>query len=50
MTRIILVSLALLMLPSCSNKELDLKSPCVGTDDSPCVRRNVNDWWLPQKS
>lgn len=30
----------------CSKKYEDLKSPCVGADDSPCgPKRNVNDWW-----
>jgi hypothetical protein len=25
----------------------DLKSPCVGAEDSPCgEKRRVNDWWL----
>ena len=46
MRKWLLVSLALIVLPACSNKQPDLKSPCVGTDDSPCVRRPVNDWWM----
>jgi len=50
MTRMILLGLALALLPACSQKQPDLKSPCVGTDDSPCVRRPVNDWWAPQNS
>ncbi len=34
-------------LTGCSKDREDLKSPCVGTDDSPCgPRKNVNDWWL----
>ncbi len=29
------------------SKREDLKSPCVGAEDSPCgPRRPVNDWWL----
>ncbi len=25
----------------------DLKSPCVGSDDSPCgPKRSVNGWWV----
>jgi len=47
MTKVLLVVLALTLLPACSNKEPDLKSPCVGDDGSPCARRPVNDWWLP---
>lgn len=42
MVRIMLVGIALLLLPGCSNKEPDLKSPCVGAEGSPCVRRAVN--------
>lgn len=36
----------LMMLPAaCSTKREDLKSPCVGADDSPCgPRRPVNSW------
>lgn len=39
MGKLILVSIMLVMLSACSDKQPDLKSPCVGTDDSPCVRR-----------
>ena len=46
MRKWLLIGLALMTLSSCSNKQEDLKSPCVGTDDSPCVRRPVNDWWI----
>lgn len=45
MLRLVLISIALAALPGCSTQREDLKSPCVGTDDSPCVRRPVNDWW-----
>ena len=38
-SRLILMALALALLPACTNKAVDLKSPCAGTDDSPCVRR-----------
>ena len=50
MKKMILVALALMALQGCSNKIEDLKSPCVGAEGSPCDRRPVNDWWLPQKS
>ena len=49
MKKILLIGLALLSLPSCSQKDTDLKSPCVGAEGSPCDRRPVNDWWLPKK-
>ncbi len=31
----------------CDGKRADLKSPCVGAEDSPCgPKRHVNDWWI----
>jgi hypothetical protein len=42
MARLILIGAMMAMLAACSSKQVDLKSPCVGTDDSPCVRRAVN--------
>lgn len=41
----IAVLLMLLVIAACQAPVEDLKSPCVGTDDSPCVKRPVNDWW-----
>ncbi len=43
-----LLAIVLLVMPSaCSKKREDLKSPCVGAEDSPCgPRRPVNDWWM----
>ncbi|MCH2546027.1 MAG: hypothetical protein MK052_00240 [Alphaproteobacteria bacterium] len=48
MIRLVLTALALTLIASCGPKEReDLKSPCVGTEESPCgVKRNVNDWWM----
>ena len=43
MAKAILISLSLLLLAGCSNKVQDLKSPCVGAEDSPCDRRPVNE-------
>jgi hypothetical protein len=40
MTKLIFIGVMLATLGACSHPEPDLKSPCVGTDDSPCVRRN----------
>jgi len=32
---------------SCSSKVIDVKSPCVSTDDGPCgPKKSINDWWL----
>lgn len=33
---------AVLAVAGCSNKVPDLKSPCVGAEESPCDRRPVN--------
>ncbi|MDE3059792.1 MAG: hypothetical protein KGJ06_02130 [Pseudomonadota bacterium] len=46
MLRVMLIGIALMVMSGCSNKEPDLKSPCVGADGSPCARRPVNDEWL----
>lgn len=40
--RIVWLALVVGVLGACSNPVEDLKSPCVGADDSPCVRRPVN--------
>ena len=46
MTRIIMLGILAAMLSSCSNEVVDLKSPCVGAEGSPCDKRPVNDWWV----
>ena len=52
MSRVMIIVM-LAVLGACSNPQPDLKSPCVGSDGSPCVRRPVNagvmefrDWGL----
>ena len=45
MMRLVLIAIALVSLNACSDPTPDLKSPCVGADGSPCVRRPVNDGW-----
>jgi hypothetical protein len=42
MARILILLVAIAGLSACSNKAEDLKSPCSGTDDSPCIRRPAN--------
>ena len=42
MVRILLITITLSLLGACSNKQPDLKSPCVGAEGSPCDRRPVN--------
>lgn len=46
MARLFLIGVMLMTLNGCSAPQSDLKSPCVGADGSPCVRRPVNDWWV----
>lgn len=46
MLRLFILVLGLSMLTACTEKREELRSPCVGADDSPCgERRNVNAWW-----
>jgi hypothetical protein len=45
MAQVVMTGAMLLVLASCANKQPDLKSPCVGAENSPCDRRPVNDWW-----
>ncbi len=43
----ILVSIILLTLGSCAEKVIDIKSPCVSSEDGPCGKKMpINDWWL----
>ena len=48
MRRIVLALCATLVLAGCSGSQReDLKSPCVGAEESPCgPKRSVNDWWM----
>lgn len=47
MAKVIVFVLALTFLAGCAEKREDLRSPCVGTENSPCgPRRDVNAWWL----
>ncbi len=41
--RFLLIAVVLSALSACSNPHLDLKSPCVGAEGSPCDRRPVNN-------
>lgn len=45
--RIILVITALFFAAACTQKQPELKSPCVGLEDSPCGKRiPANEHWL----
>lgn len=49
MKKIILLA-TLLCTMSCSTKVIDIKSPCVSTEEGPCgPKRSVNDWWIESK-
>lgn len=50
MTRLVLIGVLLAVLSGCSNRVTDLKSPCVGAENSPCDRRPVNDWWRAEQA
>ena len=39
MSKVIIIFLSFMILFSCSRKEEDLKSPCVGLENSPCGPR-----------
>lgn len=43
-----IISLLILVFAvACSRKLVDVKSPCVSTDDGPCgPKKPINDWWL----
>jgi len=41
--KLLLVVAILSVVLACAPKREDLKSPCVGADGSPCVRRPVNN-------
>lgn len=44
LVRLVMCAALVCGLPACSNlkKDTELKSPCVGAEGSPCVRRPVN--------
>jgi uncharacterized protein YceK len=47
MKKIFIFLLVGLVLQGCQTPAHELKSPCVGTEGSPCGdRRKVNDWWI----
>jgi hypothetical protein len=51
MRKWVLLLLTAVALSACSAHRDDLKSPCVGADDSPCgPKRSINGWWLKQSA
>lgn len=42
-----LLCMSILLCSCTGRKVMDIKSPCVSTNDGPCgPRKPVNDWWL----
>ncbi len=39
MTKAVFIGVLLMVLSACTNPQVDLKSPCVGAEGSPCDRR-----------
>lgn len=52
MKKFLILILLSLVVSSCSGgRVMDVKSPCVSTEDGPCgPRKSVNDWWLKNNS
>lgn len=47
MLRVVMLVFAITLIAGCTKKREDLRSPCVGTAESPCgPKRDVNSWWL----
>jgi hypothetical protein len=43
----LILTLILCFAASCQHKVIDIKSPCVSTEDGPCgPKKPINDWWL----
>lgn len=49
-TKIVKITILFLIIAgfsSCSNKVVDIKSPCVSKSGGPCgPKKPINDWWL----
>lgn len=51
MKKLISILLVLFFAISCSQRIVDVKSPCVSLDDGPCgPKKSINDWWLKNSS
>lgn len=51
MKKTISIIAILLFAFSCSGKVIDVKSPCVSTEDGPCgKKRSINNWWINNSS
>ena len=48
MKRLLIIVFLPLTIASCTvGKVMDIKSPCVSTNDGPCgPKKPINDWWL----
>ena len=47
MKKTIIFLAAFLLVGACATKVIDIKSPCVSSDDGPCgPKKPINDWWI----
>ena len=47
MKKFLIISLFIFGLSSCTSKVVDIKSPCVSSEDGPCgPKKPINDWWI----
>ena len=47
MKNFLIILFLFLGLTSCTNKVVDIKSPCVSSEDGPCgPKKPINDWWI----
>lgn len=48
--KLLILSLLLSLSACFGNKVIDVRSPCVSTEDGPCgPRKPINDWWLKKE-
>ena len=49
MKKLLLAIIITVSLTGCKSKVIDIKSPCVSTNDGPCgPKQPINDWWLKE--
>lgn len=49
MKNILFAIMLLISVSACSNKVVDVKSPCVSNNGGPCgPKKPINDWWLKE--
>jgi hypothetical protein len=47
MKKLLLILIIVFSATSCAKKVIDIKSPCVSSEDGPCGPKiPINEWWL----